>query len=390
MAITGRPTPGGVGALQHVHNAGERRVGRKWIPVAQRLQLAAKLIFEIMRHAGQRVTLLDSQQIGTVFTAAGEPKRLELDRLHLVNILRRELDNLTDAIVVDCVHDGGDERDFDSNLREILNCLLLHIKQVAHAAVSVLFFANPVELKIHAVLSRSLRRFAKLDVFSEAYAVGCRQNSVEADLLRVSNRLEIVRRKCRLAARKKNNDLAFWFERYRAIENRFCVFVSRLVHITNLVCIHEAGIAHHVAAIGKVHGQDGAAAKFDVRSAMSMDVRIVSRAKVASEEERFDPLEKRGVSCHNVNKLAMLRTVLAHDYLSVFFHDLCFDFARMLIHQRFEGSFAADDGVANFLNTAGTKTVGLAWEAERWRGALVGFQQWARGPFGTDRFALRK
>src|SRR5882672_9438243 len=123
---------------------------------------------------------------------------------------------------------------------------------------------------------------------------------------------------------------------------------------------------------------------------MAMDVRIFSSAKVASEEERLDPLQERGIGCHHVDKLAVLRAGLAHHHLSVLFHDLGLDFARMLVHQRFESGFAADNGVANFFDATRTKTVGLAWEAERRRGAFVGFQQWSRGPFRADSLALRQ
>ena len=51
MAITRRPTPRRICALQHVHHAGECRVRRKRKPVAQRLQLSAQLILQIVRHA---------------------------------------------------------------------------------------------------------------------------------------------------------------------------------------------------------------------------------------------------------------------------------------------------------------------------------------------------
>ena len=53
MAIAGRPTPGRIRALQHVHHAGECRIRRKRIPVTQGLQLSAKLILQIMSHAGR-------------------------------------------------------------------------------------------------------------------------------------------------------------------------------------------------------------------------------------------------------------------------------------------------------------------------------------------------
>src|SRR5687768_11626508 len=114
------------------------------------------------------------------------------------------------------------------------------------------------------MLTRSLRGFAKLDVFSEAYAVCGGQNSVETNFFRVSDGLKVIRRERRLATGEENNDLAFWFKRNCSIKNSLRIFVSRLVNITNLVCIHEAGIAHHVAAVGKVDSQNGATTKLDV------------------------------------------------------------------------------------------------------------------------------
>src|SRR6266496_1535435 len=114
----------------------------------------------------------------------------------------------------------------------------------------VLFFTDAVELQVNAVLTGSLCRFTKLNVFGEANSVGSGQDAIEAYLLCISDGVEIVRRDCRFAAREKNNDLPSWFERNGAIQDRFGVFEGWLVHIANLVCIHEAGITHHVAAVG--------------------------------------------------------------------------------------------------------------------------------------------
>ena len=135
-----------------------------------------------------------------------------------------------------------------------------------------LFFSSldAVKLQVDTVLSGCLRRFAKLDVFGETNSVRRGENSIEANLLRVRHCFQIVRRKRRLAAGEKNDDLAFRFERDGAIENRFRVFKSRLVNIADLVRVHEARIAHHVAAISQVHRQHGATAKLDIRSSVMM------------------------------------------------------------------------------------------------------------------------
>src|SRR4029078_7450206 len=100
----------------------------------------------------------------------------------------------------------------------------LNVKQVTDAAVLVLLFTHAVKLKINAVLSRSLRSFAKLDVFSKANSVRRRENPIEADLLRVSDGVEIIRRERRLATGEENDHLSSRFERDGAIQDPFCVF----------------------------------------------------------------------------------------------------------------------------------------------------------------------
>src|SRR6266567_2436598 len=118
-----------------------------------------------MRHAGERVTPFLAQLIGNIFVAAGERNRLESDRLNFVDILCRELDDLTNRIVVDAVYDRDDERHFDPDLRQIFNRANFYVEQVAYAAMFVLLFTDSVELKIDAVLAGSFRGFAEFNVF---------------------------------------------------------------------------------------------------------------------------------------------------------------------------------------------------------------------------------
>src|ERR671914_450869 len=102
------------------------------------------------------------------------------------------------------------------------------------------------------MLSGSLCGFAELDVFGKTNSVGCSENAIEADLLRVGDGLEIVRRERWLTTGEQNNYLTSRFERDCAVQDRFGVFESRFVNIANLVCIHEARVAHHVAAVRQV------------------------------------------------------------------------------------------------------------------------------------------
>ena len=65
---------------------------------------------------------------------------------------------------------------------------------------------------------------------------------------------------------------------------------------------------------------------------MMMDVLVFSDAEIASEEEGFDALEKRGVGRHHINELAVLRASLAHYNLAVLF-DRCFE-SPLILNKR--------------------------------------------------------
>src|SRR5437588_3028305 len=119
-----------------------------------------------------------------------------------------------------------------------------------------------------------------------------------------------------------------------------------------------------------------------------MHVRIFGYLKVTAKKERLDALEKRWVSGHNVHELTVFRADLTHDDLAVLFHNLCFDFSRMFIHQRLKWRRAVDDRGTNLLNTARTKGIGFSRKAEGRRRAFVGSQERAGRPLRPHRLAF--
>src|SRR6185503_2420312 len=186
------------------------------------------------------------------------------------------------------------------------------------------------------MLSGSFRGFAKLEIFSEANTVRRGEYAIETDLLRVSDSIEVVRRERWLTAGEENDDLSSRFERDCTIENRLRIFKRRLVNVTNLVRVHEARVAHHVAAIRQVDSQNCAASKLNIRSAVTMYVFVFGSAEVATKEERLDAPQKFRVGRHHIFKLSVLRTIFAHHDLAVVFDDLSLDLAGMRVHQSVE------------------------------------------------------
>ena len=67
----------------------------------------------------------------------------------------------------------------------------------------------------------------------------------------------------------------------------------QLVDEPDLVRVHEARVAHHVAAVGQVDGQHRAAAVQHRRAAVVVQLLVVVRADVAAGEHLFEVLEER-------------------------------------------------------------------------------------------------
>ena len=159
----------------------------------------------------------------------------------------------------------------------------------------------------------------------------------------------------------------------------------QFVNITHLVGIHEAGIAHHVAAVREVDGQNRAAAVLDGAAAVVVETFVVVGRDVAAGEVLLDPFEELHVDGHQVFGLAVLRTILDHPDLAIAFDDLGFDLADLLVEQLCPVRFAADDRFAGFLDALGAKRIGLARPTQRGFGLLPGLQQGLFRPFRSKR-----
>ena len=72
MTVTRRPSPRSIGSLKHVHHAGKGRITRKRKPIPHWLNYAVQLIFQVVRHSCQSVSLFNSIFIGNIFVASGK------------------------------------------------------------------------------------------------------------------------------------------------------------------------------------------------------------------------------------------------------------------------------------------------------------------------------
>jgi len=152
----------------------------------------------------------------------------------------------------------------------------------------------------------------------------------------------------------------------------------------HLVGVHEAGVAHHVAAVGEVDGEHRAAAVRDGAGAVLVERGIVVRADVAAGEDLLDVPVERRVDRHHVFEAAVDGAFLDHQDLAIALDDLRFDLARLISVKDFEGSFAVEDLLADFGHATRAQGIGLARPAQRRLDLFHDFRSGLSDHFGTN------
>ena len=111
---------------------------------------------------------------------------------------------------------------------------------------------------------------------------------------RVAHGVEEDRRDRRLAAGELHGHLPPRLDRQRVVQELLHLVERQLVDVTDLIRVHEARVAHHVAAVRQVDRQDRPAPVLDGRRAVIVQ-RVGDRIEIAARER--DPrsgAENRG------------------------------------------------------------------------------------------------
>src|SRR5688500_14379669 len=235
-------------------------------------------------------------------------------------------------------------------------------------------------LSLHDALPISTEIFA----LGELNAIRRRLNAVVTNLARVFDRFDEVRRDRRFTTGELHRHLASRLDRDRVVENLFDLVHAQFVNETDLVRVHEAWVAHHVAAVSKVNGQHCPATVLDGARTVIVQLLVVVGVDVAPWEHLLDVSEKLGVDGHHVFEVAVDRAILDHPDLIVALDDLRFDFTDLLINKVADFSLSADDGFARFDHAVWTKRVGSSGPSERWLALLPGFEQGLIRPFWSE------
>ena len=376
--------------MQQIHHAGEGAVGRQGKPVSQGLPVGGQLALEVLGHLRKGVALGVSRAVFDVFIPAGEGHGLEGDGLNLVDVASRKIDDGSDSPVVDAVDDGGHQSGFHADFGHVLDGLQLDVEQIADAAVTVALFAGAVELQVGPVKSRFMGLPGELLALGEANPVGGRQNPIESDLLGVGDGFDEEWGEGGFSSGEEDDHLATRLVGDGAVQNGLDVFKLRLMNIANLIGIHEAGIAHHVASVGQIHRQHSAASELDAGVPMAMDVVIFGATEIPPEEEAFDSTGKFGVGGEHIFERPVLVAHLPHDHLTALFQNLGLDFTRVPGHQGGEVGFAVNDGIADLGHAARTQGIGDPGESQGGSRAFVALEHLAGSPAGRRELSLRE
>ena len=277
---------------------------------------------------------------------------------------------------------------FDARRVQVLDRLQLDVEQVADAAMRVGRVADAVELEIGEAQAGLGGGHGEFRPLGELDAVGRGLHRVVADLAGVAHGVEEVRRQRRLTARELHRHLAARLDADGVVEHRLDVVPGQLVHEAHLVGVHEARVAHHVAAVGQIDRQHRAAAVLDGAAAVVVQLFVVVRGDVAAREHLLEVLEEGGVDGHHVLEVAVDGAVLHHQDLAVALEDGRRDLADLFVEQRLDGLLAVEDRLAGFPHAGRTEGVGLTWPAERRFGLLMRFQHRLVRPRWRERGTL--
>ena len=296
----------------------------------------------------------------------------------------REPDDVADLVVVDRVDDRHDQRHVDAVLVEVLDRPQLDVVEVADLAVLVVLVADAVELEVRESQPglRGLPR--EVRILGEADSVGRALHREVAELARVADRGQEVRRERRLPAGELHRELPPRLDRGRVVEQLLDVLPLELVDVTHLVRVHEARVAHHVAAVRQVDREDRAAPVLD-RGRPVLVEPVLRNHEVAARIHRLQPFEEGGVGRHDVFEAAVLRAFLAHQDPAALFDDLRGNLAGLALDQDLPVGLAGENLRAHLRDAARTERIGLARKAERREAALALLQQRRRRPLRLER-----
>ena len=144
--------------------------------------------------------------------------------------------------------------------------------------------------------------------------------------------------------------------------------------VADLIRVHEAWIAHHVAAVGEIDREHRAASVLNGRGAVIVQAGC-DGLEVAAGKQVFDAREKRRVDRERVGKRAVGGAGLLDHDLAVAFEDVRADLARVIVDERLDRLLARQDALARHLDALRAERIGAPRPAEGRLGSFRALQE---------------
>jgi hypothetical protein len=348
---------------------GDARAQRE--PVPEGIDPALVVARQLVGQVRGRVPSAPPVLVADVLVPSGEGDGLESGPADLVVVLHAEIHDRSDGAVVEPVHDGDDGRDLDAGRVQVVDRDLLDVEEVGDVAVRVGLVGDAVELEVGHVEAGLLRLERELRLEGEAQAVRRRLDHLVADLLRVGTGLDEVRREGRLSARELDRHLPPRLERDGVVQDLLDLVHGQLVDVADLVGVHEARVAHHVAAVGQVDREHGPPPVLDRRRAVAVHELIAEGLEVTPGEAALDPPAELGVDLDEVLEGSVVGTALPDPDLAVLLVQSRADLADVAVDQLGHVPLPTEDLAAGLDDAARAERVRLPRVAERRPRALV-------------------
>ncbi len=136
-----------------------------------------------------------------------------------------------------------------------------------------------------------------------------------------------------LAAGELHRHLTPRLDGNRVVEQRLDFFPGKLVHESDLVGIHETRIAHHVAAVGQVDGENRASPVLDGAAAVVMQFFVVMGADIPAGKRLLEMPEELRINGDDIFEMSVDGAILDHQDFAVALDDLRLDFTGPFVQR---------------------------------------------------------
>src|SRR5262245_49400898 len=151
---------------------------------------------------------------------------------------------------------------------QVVDGTQLHIEQIPDLSMAVGIVSNTVELQVRVSQAGFRRLSCELLALCELDSVCCRLHTGVTEFAGIRDGIQEVRGHRRFATGELDGHLTPGFYPDGVVHDFHDLFPGQLVNVAYLVCIHETGIAHHVATVREINRENGTTAMPDSAAAV--------------------------------------------------------------------------------------------------------------------------